>query len=134
MKKITQFQKQDVEQISVEINQALKAIADKYQIQIRTCGGKYDNDTATLKLELQTINESGIVLTKEATAFKAYSTSLNLKPEDLFKEFTVNKEKYVLMGFAPRKSKFPMICKKVSNDQSYGLPEEIVVKALNEQR
>lgn len=129
--KITEFSKQDVESISKEINEALKAVAQKYNIQIKTNGGKYDKDTATLKLELQTITESGQILTKEASAFKQYAHLLNLKPEDLFKEFTVNNEKYVLVGYAPRKSKFPMICRKVSNNQSYGLALETVVKVLN---
>lgn len=134
MNKITKFDKNNVSQIADEINKALKAVADKYQIQIKTGGGKYDPDTATLKLELQTINESGIIVTKEATTFKQYATLLNLQSTDLFREFTFNKQKYMLVGYSARKSKFPMLCKNLTDNKNYGLPEEPVVKALNESR
>lgn len=132
--KITQFKKETVSSLAQEINEALKAIAQKYQIEIKTNGGNFDPERATLKLELQTITDSGIAITKEASAFKQLATVLNLKAEDLFKEFTINNEKYIFMGYATRSSRFSMICKKVSNQKQYGLPLESVVKSLNNQR
>jgi hypothetical protein len=124
-----EFDKDTIKNLRVEIDAALAAIAVKHGIQIRAGNATFSPEFMTMKLEFSTL-QNGKPVTKEAEALKLYAPSLGLTPEHLAKNFVISGVTYRLVGFCPRKQKFPMVCERTSDGKRYGLPEDVVLKAL----
>lgn len=109
--------------LRIDIDQALIAIGEKHGVALKTGNASFTDENATFKLDVATIGESGIAVTKEAADFKLHSLGFNMKPEDLGTEFTSPYgEKFVLMGCKPRSKKATLVAKKVENGVMYKLP------------
>jgi hypothetical protein len=77
-------------------------------------------------LEIAGIADSGEVMTKEATDFKHYASSLGLTPEDLGTTFTFNGRQFKLLGCNPRNHKYPIIAQNVKNGKRYKMESSAV--------
>jgi len=129
--KITNFKSQVkmIEPMRQEINAALKAIADKYDVTILAQGGSYNEQMVQFKLTCTTKGENGEVETKEAKDFKAYAMMYGLQKEDLGREFSNGFDKYKITGLKPRSRKC-VIAQRVGSSHSYKFDPNTVKKML----
>jgi hypothetical protein len=126
---LTKFDKETIRKLRVEMDEVLKTLADKYGIQIKAGNATFSENLVTLKVDCSILKD-GKAVTKEAEAFLAYAKIIGLDPSDLGREFSLNNKTYKVLGFQPRKEKFPMICEDTKSGKMYRLPEDSVVAAL----
>lgn len=131
--KITEFNKEVFGPLRKDLEAAIDVVSKKYGILIKTGHINYSTETCTVRLECSIIDETGRARTREAETFTMWATLLGMKKEDLNREFQVGNHKYTLAGYAPRKSKFPFIAVRLSDNKRYGLAEKAVKRALGYQ-
>lgn len=103
--------------LRAEIEAALAALAVKHKLQIEVGGASFlPGKSVTFKLECAKIGDNGIALTKEAETFKLYATTYGLKPEDLGREFVMNRQKMKIVGCLPR-SRCSILCETAEGKQ-----------------
>jgi hypothetical protein len=107
--KITTIDRVTLKQLAEEITQALKPIADKYEIFIRYKGGSFIAENATLKLEIATVRASGQAETETRINFKTYAGMFGLKPEYLDKAVKISGKNYTIAGLKPSARRSPVI-------------------------
>ena len=136
---MSEFKRSDVQKIAAEILLAVAAIEKKHNIVIERGNSSYDDDSFSLKLNVKKVAANGRVdhFKKEAEAFHMYSNYRhNIKVADLHRPFSLNGEKFVVVGYRPRASKKPVVIQKVSefkenSSNAYGVGVEAVVNNLS---
>lgn len=123
-------QKNEIENIRRDINAALKAIGEKYDVTILAGNASYNDDMVQFKLTCTTKGENGEVETKEAKDFKLYASMYGLKPEMLGKEFQYGRDRFQITGLKPRSQKC-VIVKMVGTDKSYKFEPEAVNQLMS---
>ena len=109
--------------LRIDIDEALIAVAEKHNIELKTGNASFTDENATFKLDVASIGDGGVAVTKIAADFKFNSFNFHMKPEDLGTEFTSPyNEKFVLMGCKPRSKKATLIAKKVDTGVMHKLP------------
>lgn len=90
-----------------------------------------DGNDITFKLSFTAKDAvTGVMVNKEAIAFKTQAHLLQMKPDWLDQTFTWHRDKYRIVGLAVRSYKFPVICKKVSNGKGVKFPAETIIAAM----
>ena len=125
MSKIKSFDRTHCTKLREELNTALKALGEKYGVNIHAGNASYSDELCTFKVELATIGANGLKASKAGEDFKRYAKRLNMKEEHLGQEFKMNGKVFVLTGFKPRASKFPFIATNKADGQSYKLPSAV---------
>ena len=132
IKQIKQFDRQEVRILGEAIESALQKVGDQYGVHIIRGNGRFDPTNLTLKIEASIVGENGEVVTKEAKDFKKFATMYGLNPSDLNKTFTTwNGKQFEITGLSLRKSKNPILAKKVSTGKTFIFPSEEVIALLN---
>ena len=124
--KINSLDRDSVRQINLEIKEALKAVAEKYGVNIDIKGSRFSDSNCTTKLEIATIAESGEVLTKEAIDFNRYALSQFRITKKLGDRFTFKYEEYEITGLAPRSMKYPVLAKNIKNGKTFKFPLHVI--------
>jgi hypothetical protein len=130
MSKITAFDRKNLQALRTDIDAALKAVGDKHGISLKLGRGTFSAETATFKLELGTVSDTGVVVTKEAQDFKTYALMFGLKPEHLgqsFKDF--DGHSYKVVGLKVRSPKFPVLVERADGAR-FKFPEKRVANFL----
>tara|TARA_R110000824_G_scaffold88445_1_gene217408 strand:+ start:127 stop:678 length:552 start_codon:yes stop_codon:yes gene_type:complete len=121
------------------IETALAQVATKFEIEIKLGRGTYsEGDNGKFNLELNAIDETGVVQTKEAAAYKTLSGVKwgdleAFDPDWLFKEFKYARETFKLVGFKTRARKNNMLIHRVKTDTQHVAPSKDVLRALEKQ-
>lgn len=124
MKKVTTFNRQNIRQINAEMEAALKAIANKYGVEVSMGSTRFTGANFTTKVQVATVAEGGITMSKEATDFNRYKTILGINME-LGNEFERSGKTYTIVGLKPRSKKYPILA-KCSDGKTYKLPVSLV--------
>jgi hypothetical protein len=114
-----EFTKELCKSLSKEIVGSLAEIAAKYNINIKTGRGQFDTNSFSLKLEISTISESGVVQSKERTSWNLYAISFGLKPEWLDKIFTFQGDKFKIEGLNTKRHKYPVLAKNIRTNRMH---------------
>lgn len=101
---------------------------DGLSINLGNCS--YTTSSATFKLEVKTVAANGLLVGKEAEAFKVNAHSYGLDAGDLFKEILVGGRPFVLTGLNPRASKQPFQVKEKATGKSFKVSPYSVIAAL----
>ena len=113
-------------EITNEIDQAVKAILAKHNLQLLKQSTKYgDEFNYTVKAVAVDLNDSGVnVNSPEALNWIAVGNTYGFKfPLDVLGGIFVNAGKeYKFVGINLRKEKFPLSAIEVATGQSYGFP------------
>lgn len=126
-----QMTKDQLRLLRSELDAVLPEIAAKLGMSIKVGNGSYDATSGTLKVEAAMINDSGVVLTKEARHFKLYATSYGLEADDLNKTFITTHGAFQITGLSLRSSKFPVLVKEVSTGREYKYSADLVRAKLH---
>lgn len=120
IRKIKQFDKQEVRRIRVAIEDALEKVGNQYGVQIKGGSGSFSSNNLTLKLEASIVGENGEVKSKESETFKLYAKMYGLDPTDLGKTFTTFSNKtFEITGLMTRSRKYPIIVKDVITGKGF---------------
>lgn len=130
MSKITEFRKETFGPLRADLEAAVKSVAEKYGVQIKTGHISYTGTNCSVKLECAVIGEDGKVARKEADTFRMWAELIGMKKEDLNRVFKIGTKNYSLEGYMPRKTKFPFLALNLDDGKQYCLPETAVKKAL----
>ena len=101
----------EIENISREVMQAVKAISLKYGVEVRDGGGRYSSVSFRKSIEFFVpASAEGIDLPlcvdqKIVNAYKSMSRVYGLNPEWLNKTFTANGEEFRVVGLDTKKPK-----------------------------
>jgi len=124
MKKVTSFNRQNIRQINSELEAALKQVAEKYGLEVKLGNTRFTGDNFTTKVQVATVGEGGITMSKEATDFNRYKTILGINME-LGQEFQRSGKTFTIVGLKPRSKKYPILA-KCSDGKTYKLPVDLV--------
>lgn len=124
MKKVTSFNRQNIRQINSELEAVIKQVAEKYGLEVKLGNTRFTGDNFTTKVQVATVAEGGITMSKEATDFNRYKTILGINM-DLGQEFQRSGKTFTIVGLKPRSTKYPILA-KCSDGKTYKLPVDLV--------
>lgn len=104
MPNITQFDKNTLRILRSEIDVALAQVGNAYGIDLHAGNARFDAKTATFKLDLALLDESGVVETKEMLALKAFNPDMVGKTVTLHRGMTGK-----VIGYNRRAKAYPYI-------------------------
>jgi hypothetical protein len=128
--KIDSFDRTNLRLLSDDIKTALTAVAANYGITLQYKGARFSPDNVIIKIEGSTIGSGGVVNTRERDNFKLYASMYGLKETDLDKEISYAGKKYVIIGLNTRRSKYPIVAKRVADGKTILLTCEMVKSSL----
>ena len=100
--------------LSTEIETALKAIADKHDLNLQMTGGAFNFSSYRPKIEFSTKEESGIPSTWSRHCF-----SMDLKPEDFGKTFIHGGTEFQITGLDLKKHKYPILVTRLRDGKKF---------------
>jgi hypothetical protein len=127
------LERSTVKEISVDIMEALKAVALKHGVQFSYKGGNFSPTSANYRIEAAVIADGGVVITAERRDFPLYANMFGLKPEWLDKSFVHGSDTFTIIGLSTRKSKNPVMAKSSRNGKTYVFPANTVAILMNSQ-
>ena len=129
---ITRFSNDSLNRISQHLDVALATVRDQLGLDIKIGNCRYTNNTATLKLEIKTIEKDGKAFDEDAANFKVFADKFGLQESDLGREFIHNFSKYKISGLKPRNTKYPIIVQRVKDNKTFRFPIRLIQKLLKE--
>ncbi len=115
--------KKEFENFRTETEEALKEIAEKYNVTITAGKIKYSEAEFALTIDVKKKEVNGKSF--EQAEFEKYCFLYHLKPEDYLKSFKTSGKNFVITGFKPNRPKFPIIAKG-EDGKSYKFTEDIL--------
>jgi len=120
-----------VVKFTTEVRAAVDAVAKKHNLKESGWHCNYSDDGVTLKLEFGRIASDGIVMSKEAIAYKHYCEYYGLKPEELGKEFSDYRgARYKITGLADPRSNNIVCAKNLKDGKNWKIHITTVLRAL----
>jgi hypothetical protein len=117
---ISAFDKNSLNELRTDINEALAAVAEKHNIKLTTGNISYSNNTATIKVEAAVKSATGEVVNKELEALKAYGKMYLGQNFDIDKVYPTQQLGDVkFVGLNTRARKNPVLIKQVSTGKTY---------------
>ena len=129
MTTITRFDKTNLDTLRKEIDDALAPIAARHGIQLHAGRITYAADNARITLEAAVVTPDGMVLSREATAFRELAHLYGLQPSDLGRTFTLSGTEYTIVGLRTRATRAPILA-RTSDGKLVGFPAEPLVEKL----
>ena len=130
MTKINTLDKTNLRALRADLDLALKSVADKYGIVLRTGTCRFTAQSATMKLDIATIGNGGEVIDVEMSALKANLRFLGLTEAHLKQPFKLGGQTFVLTGYRARRHAKPFSLRCLENGKSYVARENQVKYAL----
>lgn len=128
--KIEKFDRQTCRLVSLKVAEALQPLAKELGVRIVTKGGSFIGGSFTVKVEVATVGEGGLVQSKEAEEFKILAAAYGLKAEDLGSTFYSCGHPYTIVGIRPRAIRTPIIV-SAKDGKMYRFGATLVANALN---
>lgn len=107
---ITTLDKQTLRIVREKMDEALAVLAD-IGIHAKVGGISYQDQNATVKVEIAVMGENGEVVSKEALDYERYREMYDL-PE-LGTTFVNRGVMYTITGLKPRSTKYPVLAERV---------------------
>ena len=96
---------------------ALAPIGKEFNMKLTPLSAVFTDNYATMKVEISTISDSGVVHTKEAEEFRRKCSYYGLLPSNLGESITADGTQYTIIGLNPRSKKYPIVVKRI--DESW---------------
>jgi hypothetical protein len=119
MSKITAFDKPTIRLLRSDLDAALKAVGEKFGINLQTGNARFTSDNVTFKVEASLTLQDGTAVPKEASEFVRYAKLLGLAAEDLGRTFGFNGSTYKIVGAKTTSRKYPILAKNLSNGKTF---------------
>jgi hypothetical protein len=112
-----------------DINEALKAVAEKHGCTISAGSASYSDLSFNLKLEVVENSTDGSVVTKAMIDWNENAKFLGLDESLLGKTVMIQGKTLEIVGLKPRASKYPVLGKDARDGNTYKLPVDLVINA-----
>ena len=113
-----------------EIDADLKLLGNKFGVSLKLGNGKFNAQNGQFILVISTMQENGMVLSKEATAFQQLAHIYDLQPAQLGKIFEHKGATYKLAGLIPNRPKFPFVALCLNDNKTYKFTETAIQHAF----
>jgi len=121
--------KQKIRTMREDINEALKAVAEKHGCTISAGSASYSDSSFNLKLEVVENSTDGSVVTKAMIDWNENAKFLGLDESLLGKTVMIQGKPLEIVGLKPRASKYPVLGKDARDGKTYKLPVDLVINA-----
>lgn len=112
-----------------DVKEALKAVAEKYGVEINPTNIKYDDIDFTLTLEVvRLVNGTSDA---DESLWSYYYKAYGFEREDYGKTVIVDNEEFKISGIDSKSKKYPIILTRVKDNKKYGYSIASVKEALN---
>ena len=123
MTTITSFDKKNTRAVQDAAVAVLQELAKAYGLTITAAGGSLDSGEATLKFKFK-VADPAAKEAHERHEFGLYAPMFGLKAEHYGAEIIHKGRKHLLVGFAPRRSKFPYRVRSADDGRELLLTEQ----------
>jgi hypothetical protein len=113
-----------------EIDAALAALGKKYGIQFMARNARYTDTNATFKLELNTVNDGGAVVTREQADLASLGELYGIPSEYHKDKFNIQGEFYRLYGLKTKARSKPWLIKRLRDGKVFVCATTLVKAAL----
>ena len=117
---------QKIQEMRKDIDEALKAVAEKHNCTIHAGSANYTSESFNIKLEVVENSSDGSTVTKEELDWKANASLFGLDVDLLGKTVKIQGKDYEIVGLKPRSRKYPVLGKDLSNGKTYKFPAEFL--------
>lgn len=121
------FNGKEFENFRNDVSKALEEVAKKYQVEIST--GKIKYSDFDFSMELKAVKQEDGLDGKQKE-FEQHCFIFGFKPEHYKAEFTLQGDKFQLIGFNPRSPKNSCSIQSVTSGKQYKCSDETVKRAL----
>jgi len=108
MAKLTEFNRNTIKALRVEMDQALQSISKKYGIEIETGNASFSGNEVTFKVKANTVGSDGAAITKEAKQFELEKGIHGLGHLKIGDTIYIQGNPYILNGLNSRARKAPI--------------------------
>jgi hypothetical protein len=108
MKKVTEFNRNNIKALRVEMDQAMQSISKKYGIEIQTGNASFSGNEVTFKVKANTVGSDGAAITKEAMQFEREKSLHGLNHLSIGDTIYIQGNPYILNGLNSRARKAPI--------------------------
>jgi hypothetical protein len=126
---IKEFDRQNLPLLRTSMQAALAPIEAQFGIKIHVGNASFSADNAKFKVDLSTIGDGGVVNSRERSSFEALAELYDLDPKMLDQSILYGGTEYVVTGLNTRRSKYPVIARRVRDGKSFCLPGDGVKTA-----
>lgn len=124
MNKIKEFDRQNLKPLRQDIDKALKAVAEKYGLSLMLGNIRFNESSATCKLEARVTEKTGEPTM--AADFRALAPTYGLESSLLYQTVLMDGKFYKIVGLKPRNRKYPIIATRVDTGKRYKFPASVV--------
>jgi hypothetical protein len=128
----TSKMRQVIRDLRPQIEAKLKEI--KCDFAFTLGAARFSADVITFKLECGRKIKGGVVASKAGNDFKFYGHRYGMDESFMGATFISKKEKFKVTGLNPKSSKYPILCEKVSDGQTYKFPANLVRESVLKER
>lgn len=131
---MTTIDKALLQTLRVEMNAALKAVAEKHGVVIEVGNASFMETSATFKLGVAVVNEddenSTVAEVKAAEVWTKAASSYGLKSEWLGETIAISGRAFKIVGLNTRKYKKPVIIKEIATGKNFVTQVESITLRL----
>lgn len=134
-RQIKNFDKVTVRLLREELQKAVQSVMDFYGVEVEFGNAKFSLHHIKFQVKVDTRNENGEVITKEAEHFTRYANMYGLLTTDLGRVFKHNGLEFKIVGLnVTRNAKYRIETLGVSNGKNYRFQAEHVKRLLEAQK
>ena len=111
-----------------DVIKELAGFAERRGYKITCKGGKYDPNSATLRIELAEVADDGMAMTPEARDLSVYYASYGLPKDCYGREFMYNGVAFRVEGLNRRAPKFPVLARNLRTQRIHKFRDTIASK------
>jgi hypothetical protein len=119
-----EINKQTAKQLSQEIQEALRVVAERHGLEVAVRGGTYD-PTGEYKPRIVFTTA-----TKAEDEFRQYAELYDLDPDDFGREFSTGGKTFRISGLSPNSRTRPILATEVSTEKTYKFTVDGAKQAL----
>ena len=108
MANLTEFNRNNIKALRVEMDKAMQSISKKYGIEIQTGNASFSGNEVTFKVKANTVGSDGTAITKEAKQFELEKGLHGLGHLSVGDTIYIQGNPYILNGFNRRARKAPI--------------------------
>ena len=123
------FTKQEAQKMREEINAALTDLGKRLNVDIHAGSCSFSDTEINFKMKVTTADKAAVEL-KTRKDFEQFATLYGFEPQDFGKEFTAQGNVYTVAGFAPRRSKFNLMGRRVSDGKIFLFVADEIAKRV----
>ncbi|KKN65710.1 hypothetical protein LCGC14_0478490 [marine sediment metagenome] len=108
------FNRATVRNLMNECADALKVVADKYDLDLVRKSVTYQTNECPIAFKMITraTDDDGNVISPNENEWKRNAILFGMKASDFGKEFISNNRKYTISGIKPRSTKYPILARR----------------------